>query len=95
MSAHANASTLTLLIHIVQEEIKKRFNVDWRPTIEIDKDKAEYAAIHNSNLKFYLCQFHLVKALSEQFAKYFRHLAKELREKKVNELIRKFYKVQR
>lgn len=67
-ASHNSHALLRKGICCVKNYLKKVKNIDWNPTVMIDKDGVERAALHD--FKIILCQFHIKKELKKTLKKY-------------------------
>ena len=67
----AEKNNKNILKKAISEVIKylKENDICWKATVMIDKDNVERYALDQNGLKIILCEFHLIKTISEKFKK--------------------------
>src|SRR3990167_127884 len=68
MSSSSSAKYLTIAICQIKNYLNS-IGSDWSASAMIDKDKSERKALVENGIKFYLCDFHVIKEIE----KYFKH----------------------
>lgn len=59
---------LSICLNIIKKDLEKE-GIIWKSTIMIDKDATERKAILENDLKFILCEFHIIKLLKKLWKK--------------------------
>ncbi len=60
-----NEKTVKKFVQVALDAV----NSEWKPVVMIDHDEAERAGVELCGLKFILCNFHVIKAISKNLTK--------------------------